>query len=483
MIKAARPWARSGEHDRFIELHQKLLALIAPELRKALRGRRYSDVLSFISLLKRSVSTVAACRMTLEAVRDPLRAIKTETAESQESRKQRLRTLRELNRNLERFGTVSTEQETEQQTLEVEDLAQQLIALEREVGSEARHIRRFTSMADALDELIRDAESAAGQDPKLSTAIAQVQTIRATEPRAKILIYTEYSDSQAALIDALQAAEVGPVITMSGEDDEKPRTTATNRFRTEDNLVLVSIDAAAEGLNLHQRCHHLLHLELPFNPALDEHWQFVRRKLRNLVAHGGGLRVQNHVIEPLLSQLGYTRVESAEDVQTREGSEAGGALLLNGDPFVRLRVWCVDLDADLDAPARRGLAYRFSHTRIAQRVLLTTGERLGVLTNGIEIRLLISDPARVDSQVAISIDPHWKRSRDLPDSVRLLIALASPAGVKALPALIDKARLQQAKVTKDLREQARHAIREFIQELLDQVWTWAPNATENGRSG
>jgi hypothetical protein len=142
-------------------------------------------------------------------------------------------------------------------------------------------------------------------------------------------------------------------------------------------------------------------------------------------------------------------------------------LLLTEDGTAKLRVWCVDLDADLDAPARRGLAYRFSHTRIAQRVLLATGERLGILTNGLELRLIISDPARVDFQVAISVDPHWKRSRDLPDSVRLLIALASPAGVKALPELIDKARLQQAKVTKDLREQARHAIREFIQELLD----------------
>ena len=28
----------------------------------------------------------------------------------------------------------------------------------------------------------------------------------------------------------------------------------------------MSTDSAAEGLNLHQRCHHLLHLELPFNP-------------------------------------------------------------------------------------------------------------------------------------------------------------------------------------------------------------------------
>lgn len=201
--------------------------------------------------------------------------------------------------------------------------------------------------------------------------------------------------------------------------------------------------------------------------VLDEQWQMFRRKFRELVSHGGGLRVQNHVIEPLVARLGYARIESVEPVQTREGDEDGGALLVTDDGAAKLRVWCVDLDADLDAPARRGLAYRFSHTRIAQRVLLATGERLGILTNGVELRLLISDPARVDSQVAISIDPHWKRSRDVPDSLRLLIALTSPAGVKALPELIDKARLQQAKVTKDLREQARHAIREFIQELID----------------
>ena len=223
-------------------------------------------MLSFIALLKRSVSTVAACKVTLEAVRDRFRVVQTETAETQESRKQRLRTLRDLNRTLERFGTVSVEQETEQQTLEVEDLAQQLFALEREVSSEARHIRRFTGMADALDELIGIAESATGQDPKLSTVVSQVQAIRATEPRANVLIYTEYTDSQAALVAALQNAAVGPVVSMSGELDEKTRANVTDRFRKEENLVLVSTDAAAEGLNLHQRCHHLLHLELPFNP-------------------------------------------------------------------------------------------------------------------------------------------------------------------------------------------------------------------------
>jgi hypothetical protein len=98
--------------------------------------------------------------------------------------------------------------------------------------------------------------------------------------------------------------------------------------------------------------------------ALDEHWKFVRRKLAALVSHGGGVRVQNHVIEPLFVQLGYARIETVEAVQTREGAEDGGALLITEDGTAKLRVWCVDLDADLDAPARRGLAYRFSHTRI-----------------------------------------------------------------------------------------------------------------------
>ena len=199
----------------------------------------------------RSVSTVAACKVTLEAVRDRFRAIQAETAETQESRRQRLRSLRELNRTLERFGTVSAEQETEQQTLEVEDLARQFAALEREVSAESRHLRRYTGIADALDDLIRIAESATGQDPKLSTVIAKVQAIRAAEPRANVLIYTEYTDSQAALVVALQAAGVGPVLTMSGEDDEKTRATVTDRFRNEENLLLVSTDAAAEGLNLH----------------------------------------------------------------------------------------------------------------------------------------------------------------------------------------------------------------------------------------
>jgi hypothetical protein len=202
--------------------------------------------------------------------------------------------------------------------------------------------------------------------------------------------------------------------------------------------------------------------------ALQESWNIYRRKLRELASIGGALRVRNQVIEPLRDRLGYVSLETTEDVETREGRESGGYLMYTSDRSTKLRVWCTDMNIDLDAPAKRGSAYRYSHLRIAQRVLLASGERLGLLTNGAELRLLISDPARPDSQVTIAIDPHWKRSRNVPASYLLVLALASSSGVKALTSLVDKARLQQARVTKDLRVQARQAVEQFVQEVLDR---------------
>jgi hypothetical protein len=200
---------------------------------------------------------------------------------------------------------------------------------------------------------------------------------------------------------------------------------------------------------------------------LAQHWDIYRRKLRELAASGGSLRVRNQVIEPLHALLGYSQIEAAPDVQTREDLESGGSLLTSEDGKSRLRVWTTSFDEDLHAPSKRGRAYRYSHLRVAQRVLLASGERIGLLTNGVQLLVLISDPARPDSTITIPLDPGWKRSRDIPDSFRLLLALVSPAGVAALPELVEKARLQQTRVTKELRKQAREAVEYFIQEILD----------------
>ncbi|MDR3703936.1 MAG: hypothetical protein P4L56_30085 [Candidatus Sulfopaludibacter sp.] len=200
--------------------------------------------------------------------------------------------------------------------------------------------------------------------------------------------------------------------------------------------------------------------------ALAEFWTVYRRRLRELGGSDGALRIRRQVIEPLMERLGYARIEDAGKVRTREGDEDGG-WLLTSDAGARLRVWTTNFDEDLDAPAKRGAAYRFSRVQIANRVIFASGERMGLIANGAEIRMVIGDPARPPSEIVIPIDPEWRRSRDVPDAFRLLHALAQPAGLAALQEILDKARVQQARVTSDLRKQAREAVERFAQEVLD----------------
>jgi hypothetical protein len=202
--------------------------------------------------------------------------------------------------------------------------------------------------------------------------------------------------------------------------------------------------------------------------ALQEAWDAFRRKLRALGEQGGDRRVFNHVLEPLAAHFGYTSWEAQDTVVTREGAEDGGYILKTPDGK-RLRAWATALGTDLDAPNRRGRAYRFSPSRVAQRVLLASGERVGLLTDGEELRLLICDPARPDSHISVSLSRSggWREARNAPDSYRLFRALASPVGVAAIPDLTDAARLAQSQVTKKLRVQARKAIEGFIQEVMN----------------
>lgn len=199
---------------------------------------------------------------------------------------------------------------------------------------------------------------------------------------------------------------------------------------------------------------------------LQELWDRYRRKMRDLGSHGGKIRVRNHIIDPLIEVLGYASVDDGGSINTREGDEDAGFVLKAADNKSKLRIWTVETGIDLEAPVKRGYAYRFSYMRIAQRVLLAAQERMGILTNGIELRILISDSARPDSQVVITIDPDWKRSREVPDTFRFLIAIVSPKGIDILPEIVDKARLRQTTITKELRIQARQAIEGFIQEIL-----------------
>ena len=198
---------------------------------------------------------------------------------------------------------------------------------------------------------------------------------------------------------------------------------------------------------------------------LERGWSTLRRQLRT---GGGPLSVCNHVIAPLAKPLGFNPPARQPQAVTREGAEEGG-WLMQAPCGTQLRAWAFAAGTDLDAPHRTGRAYRFSPMRSAQRVLLASGERLGLLTDGEELRLLFCDPARPDSHVAIPLwgSDGWHGQSMVPDSYRLVRAVAAPKGIAALPAVLDAARLSQTRVTRDLRQQARGAIEGFLQAVLD----------------
>jgi hypothetical protein len=192
-------------------------------------------------------------------------------------------------------------------------------------------------------------------------------------------------------------------------------------------------------------------------------WDVFRGSLRA----GGAHRVHQHVTTRLASAFGYSRPLRQHAVTTREGQEDGGWSLqaVNGGC---LRAWSISSDVDLDAPERSVRAYRSSPTRVAQRVLLAGNERIGLLTNGDVLRLLFCDPSRSDSHLSVDIRS-WQHAPLPPDSFRVLKALSSADGLPRLPVVLEAARLHQARVTTELRRQAREAIVGFINALPDRT--------------
>ncbi|HEY1410632.1 MAG TPA: SNF2-related protein, partial [Rhodopila sp.] len=225
--------------DSVQSFHKALSALVAPRLQKSTDRNGLTDALAFVSLLKRSMSTIAACLATLRVVADRY---------GTPPQKERRRALQAYRRRMARFGVLATAEEAEIAELEAEEIS-----------------ARLHGTAADLHELIRLAEAAAPHDPKLAALALEIHLIRLRHPNANILVYTEYADSQYAARQALSDIG-GAVLTISGADSEADRTRAAERCAEEDGIILISTDSLAEGLNLHRRCFHLIHLDLPYNP-------------------------------------------------------------------------------------------------------------------------------------------------------------------------------------------------------------------------
>lgn len=111
-----------------------------------------------------------------------------------------------------------------------------------------------------LDDSIAAASLAAAADSK--ARVLRKLLKRISEPA---IVFTEYRDSLEWVQRLLQTAGVR-TSTLHGGLTSTERRTALGEF-AEGRATLIATDAAAEGLNLQERCRLVIHYELPWNPA------------------------------------------------------------------------------------------------------------------------------------------------------------------------------------------------------------------------
>ncbi|MHB1446204.1 MAG: DEAD/DEAH box helicase [Acidimicrobiales bacterium] len=117
-------------------------------------------------------------------------------------------------------------------------------------------------------ELARDLLAAAervpaGRDAKLQ---ALVKLLSGPLQGEKVVVFTEYRDTLRAALRRLTAERVA-FVTFHGDTPDAERVEAVRAFiHDPDVRVFLATDAASEGKNLQRSCHHLVHLDVPWNP-------------------------------------------------------------------------------------------------------------------------------------------------------------------------------------------------------------------------
>ena len=82
--------------------------------------------------------------------------------------------------------------------------------------------------------------------------------------REPVLVFTEYADTLRAVRRAL--GHHRRTTCLFGAQTDEQRRQSMDAFRHGDADLLLATDAAAEGLNLHERCRLVVHLDVPWSP-------------------------------------------------------------------------------------------------------------------------------------------------------------------------------------------------------------------------
>lgn len=113
------------------------------------------------------------------------------------------------------------------------------------------------AVLEAADKVAR------GRDSKLEVLVRLLNTEIAGE---KVVVFTEYRDTLRAAARRLEAEGISFVV-FHGDTPEGDRDDVISAFIHNPEIrVFLATDAASEGKNLQHGAHHLIHLDVPWNP-------------------------------------------------------------------------------------------------------------------------------------------------------------------------------------------------------------------------
>jgi len=237
-------------------LHKAVLAR-AGEMEEFARAARRAEEREAIRLVatvlrKRSASSRAALRATLQT----RKANVDERAEEIELQREYMRALR-------RGETLPDDVQAQLER----DAHRNYLSIVRNLGRSLRKLRDEAEILENLDDLLAACD--ATPEPKMQTMVSWLEAVHGEAPEAKVIIFTEYVDTVDAIAAHLESTGcAGQIVRLTGESGmtRAERKHALQRFSGPDARVLVTTDVAAEGMNLQEHCHHLLHFDLPWNP-------------------------------------------------------------------------------------------------------------------------------------------------------------------------------------------------------------------------
>ena len=195
-----------------------------------------------------------------------------------------------------------------------------------------------------LRELAGAARLAAERETKIAALIRFLD--RVAEP---VVVFTEYRDTLLHVRTAIGR----PAAVLHGGLARDERHAALRDFLTGRHAILLTTDAAGEGLNLHQGCRIVVNLELPWNPMrLEQRIGRVDRIGQRRTVHAVHLIARDTGEARLLERLRARIAVAQMDIGAADpiGERAIARFVIDGTPLGETALRIESQGGDVDEP-------------------------------------------------------------------------------------------------------------------------------------